>query len=191
MHFSVFAYCWIMNTKDPSYENFMEHVGKSMELYGDDNTYSHSNESAFAMAAAPVAQRAKDIGVLYEDSEATWDDVSFLSHRFCKISNHGREVVVPVRGFWAILSGWLQDGNGSWQRAVERTAGYRTQAYFHPILYRAMTDYMIQVISTHDPYNRQGLRSLILPDSEIEKAHFSDEGCTGKSGCKTEEVDSS
>jgi len=120
---------------------------------------------------------------MYEDSKATWETVSFLSHRFCQIPYKGRTVTVPVRGFMAILSGWLQDGNGSWIRSVERTSAYRTQAYFHPLLYRAMTDWMLYCFETYDPLNRCGLRSLLLPDSEIEKLHFSDEGALR--GCKT------
>jgi len=178
IHFVARVFIWLTGL-DPNtwssascYDDFMEHSGKSTLLFGDDCTASHSDEAISVIGPQACIDRIKFLGMEYEVGETNWEDLSFLSHQFHIHDN----VRLPKRSFWAILSGWLQDGDHTWQRSLERTSAYRIQAFVHPLLYEAMTEYMDDTIKENDPKNLCGCRDLLVSDGEIAKLHLNSEG---------------
>jgi len=168
LHFAI--RCYVAIRKGFTFYEFMDNC--KMAIYGDDITYSYNDILAPCMAPEPIIETSKEIGVVFEDVKVNWNDLVFLQHRFIKQRFNGSYYHIAVRDMEPILCGWILGGDGSFQRALERTASYRIQAYFHPVLFNLMTKFMLDTIDKCDPQNRHGFRSLILSDSEIDALYF-------------------
>jgi len=159
-------YYWLRSGGPRNYAFYIRH--ETNKFYGDDTAYSYDPQVSLWSHPATFVEFGKELDIKYEVGEQGWEHFTFLGHRFQNIDG----TVVPIRPFMAILSGWIQDGNGNWQRALERSAGYRIQAFFHPRLYDAITGFMVWILRTYDPKNVTGLGALLMPDSSIRRLHF-------------------
>jgi hypothetical protein len=170
MHLALLAYNCIR--RGLSYEQFCRCA--RVFLYGDDNTYSYDNEVSDVFAPANLAECSREVGIDFEIPEkGGWENLIFLQHYFLQQNYHGKTYRVGVRAFQPILCGWLQEGDGSWETAVERSCAYRIQSFFHPELFEVITSFIDEMLRTHDPKDTKGFRSMVLSVSELEELYFS------------------
>jgi len=167
MHYAILSYVAISLGVD--FNTFVDET--RIFLYGDDNTYSYTN-AMVAMAPQNIVRVSKELGVNFEIADCEWDSLKFLQHHFLPQEWNGTTYRIAVRDIEPILCGWLLDGDGSWQNAIERTSSYRIQAYFHPALFELMTEFMTEKLQQCDPRNLHGFRSLILSECEIRALYF-------------------
>jgi len=168
IHFAVRSFVAIQSGLE--YDDMMDN--SCAFLYGDDVTFSFDKRVGHLVGPERCIREARKIDIVYEPSDCDWDSLVFLQHTFVKVIYNYQEFYVGVRDAIPILCGWLQGGDHSWERAVERSSSYRIQAFFHPILFNLITEFMLSTLNDNDRKNLKKLRGCLVSQSELEELYF-------------------
>lgn len=153
------------------YETFVSNI--TISLYGDDNTFSYNKCVAHCFSPAKIIEASRLLGVMFEDSEATWDSITFLGHNIVPIVYSDKKYWVGVRDFTAILCGWILGSVASWTESVERSTAFRNAAFFHPTLFDLIDDYVNETLNDNDPRHLlTGLWASVLPNQSLVRMYF-------------------
>ncbi len=144
--FRLFAYAWIVLCKEqgirPSYSHFLANVAAL--LYGDDNTYSCSDEVNGWFNPANISRIWSAIGVTTKTprwESGTLNDVSFLSNRFVYSKDYSMWFPVPETE--RILSSvcWGADKDDVRYHFL-RACALRMDSYWNKEVRDVLTDYL-------------------------------------------------
>lgn len=153
------------------YTTFVSNV--SLSLYGDDNTYAYNECVARFISPSKIIEACSVLGIVFEDSEATWDTITFLGHNILPVVYRDKTYYVGIRDFTSVLCGWVLGSVLSWTESVERSTAFRNAAFFHPTLFELIDGYVFETLNNNDPKHLlTHLWASVLPRDALTRMYF-------------------